>query len=494
MLQLNDISKLRSDVIGFFRFKKFDDSRYLITNDVGMYSFLEKEDFLHFIAGKIDALSSQKKHELAGKKFILDDSYANDMAHMYETKNTFLKQGPALHIMVLTLRCNHACKYCHASIVGEKITGKDMTVEIAQNVVDTIFYSSSNEINIEFQGGEPLLNYEVLKFIVAYARKRAKYLGKHVNFLLITNLSLMDEEKMNYLIDNNVQLSTSLDGDEEVHNSNRTYAKGNSFEKVVYWIDRINTEYKKRGIKNTIGALTTVTKKGLGRWKELVDLYLSLGMKGVFIRPLNPYGFARHNLDELGYTPQEFNEFYDNIIRYITEINKKGTKFREYFTTIYLQKILNNQDPNFVDERSPCGATIGQVAYNYTGKIYTCDEGRMFSEMGDENFQVTTATDNPEENYKNMIDSDVTKSMMQASLLDAMPGYNESVYKPYIGICPVNNYKKTGNIFPNYKHDDRIVISTHVLDYIFSKIEDPEYFSMFQGWVGGNDFNISCDL
>lgn len=72
------------------------------------------------------------------------------------------------------------------------------------------------------------------------------HLAKNVTLALVTNLSLMDEEKMNYLIDHNVHISTSLDGDEVVHNSNRTYKDDNSFEKVTYWIRRINEEYKKR--------------------------------------------------------------------------------------------------------------------------------------------------------------------------------------------------------------------------------------------------------
>ncbi len=65
----------------------------------------------------------------------------------------------------------------------------------------------------------------------------------------------------------------------------------------------------------------------------------------------------------------EFIEFYIHSMEYILELNKKGIGFREQLSSIYLAKILTADDPNFLDERSPCGACIGQVAYNYDGKI-----------------------------------------------------------------------------------------------------------------------------
>jgi len=78
------------------------------------------------------------------------------------------------------------------------------------------------------------------------------HLKKSLQLALVSNLTLMDEEKLSYLIDNGVYISTSLDGDEEVHNYNRTFLGGNSFEKVTYWIKRINEEYKKRNIEQKV--------------------------------------------------------------------------------------------------------------------------------------------------------------------------------------------------------------------------------------------------
>ncbi|OIO76819.1 His-Xaa-Ser system radical SAM maturase HxsB [Candidatus Gracilibacteria bacterium CG1_02_38_174] len=493
MMNLEKIKALRNDTIGFFRFKKFDADTYLITNDIAKYSFLTGKEFSDFIAGKL--VSGEKYEELKSRKFIKDANYEQDMTVGFAKKNQFLAYGPVLHIIVTTLRCNHKCQYCHAAVAPMTAKDMDMTEETAKKVVDTIFYTSSPDLTIEFQGGESLVNWDIVKYVVEYAETKMVHLAKNVTFALVTNLSLMDEEKLQYLLDHNIQISTSLDGDEETHNFNRTFKDGNSFEKVTYWIRRINAEYEKRGLKNKIGALLTVTKKTLPRYKEVIDTYVNLGLDSIFLRPLNPYGFAAADLEKLGYAPEEFIEFYKSSMDYILELNKKGVTIRENLSAIYLSKILTDKDPNYLDERSPCGACIGQVAYNYDGKIYSCDEGRMLARMGDDNFLMTEVKDSGEATYKEMIESETTKVMVQASTLDGLPGYNDSVYKSYIGVCPIHSYKTSGNLIPNYSKDHKKFLDYAVLDYIFSRLRNNNDKSIFEKWLGmeNNTVTSQCE-
>lgn len=77
--------------------------------------------------------------------------YEDNMATIYNAKNRFLAYGPTLHMIVTTLRCNHKCKYCHAAVAPMTAKDMDMTREIAEKVVDTIFYTSSPGLTIEFQ-------------------------------------------------------------------------------------------------------------------------------------------------------------------------------------------------------------------------------------------------------------------------------------------------------------------------------------------------------
>ena len=480
MLDLEKIKKIDKNT-GFFRFKKFWKD-YLITNDIAKYSFLTKGEFGDFIAWKI--VDWEKYNELLKGWFIKNKEYEVMMAKKYSRKNLFLSYGPSLHIIVTTLRCNHKCQYCHAAVAPMSAKEMDMTEETAKKVVDTIFYTSNPDLTIEFQGWEALVNWDVVKYIIEYAKIKAIHLKKNIRFALVTNLTLMDEDKLKYLLDNNVWLSTSLDWDEETHNFNRTFKDWNSFEQVIYWIKRINEEYKKRGVNQKIGALLTVSKKTLSKYKEVIDTYVELGLDWIFLRPLNPYGFAAVDLKKLGYSIEEFIDFYEKSMNYILELNKKWTSFKEALSSIYLSKILTDDDPNYLDERSPCWACIGQVAYNFDGKIYSCDEWRMLGRMWDDNFLMTEVKEDWWETYKAMIESDTTNIMVQASTLDWLPWYNDSVYKPYIWVCPIHSYKTSWNIIPNYAKDHKKVLDYKVLDYLFKNIKIYKNKKVFEEWLG----------
>jgi len=134
----------------------------------------------------------------------------------------------------------------------------------------------------------------------------------------------MDEEKLTWLLDNGVDICTSLDGDKRTHNWQRTYKDGDSFDRVTHWMGRINEENEKRGRKGyKIGALATWTKPGLKNYKNIVDTYIDLGLHTIGLRWLNPYGFAAAERDTLEYSLDEYFEFYKNAMDYILEKNKE---------------------------------------------------------------------------------------------------------------------------------------------------------------------------
>jgi len=501
LLSKSLIEKLDTKKLWFFRFKKLDDETILITNDIWAYSYLTNDEFKDFIVWW-ETLSEEKKSELSFKKFFKDTSYyESDFKYEYGTKNSFLAFWPILHIMIITLRCNHKCKYCHAAAAPMTAKELDMTEEIAKKTIDTMFFSTSPEITIEFQWWEPLVNWSVIKYSVEYANKKAKELWKKVNFCLVTNLSLMTEDKLEYLLENEVDISTSLDWTEEVHNYNRTYKEWNSYENVIKWIEKINARYKticsdmNLWFEKKMGAMLTVTKKTLENYKEVIDCYIENGMDWIFIRPLNPYGFAAADLKKLWYTTEEFLDYYRKSMDYIIEVNKNWKLLREHFSSIYLWKIMRPRDPNFLDDRSPCGASIWQVAYNFDGKIYTCDEWRMLWRMWIDEFQIWEVWENTQEVYENMITSDNTNIMVQSSTLDWMPGYNDSVYKPYIWLCPIHNFKHRDTVYPNYSLDPKKQISYWVIDYLFKKMKDPEVKEIFKKWVREPDRAVwKCDV
>jgi uncharacterized protein len=131
--------------------------------------------------------------------------------------------------------------------------------------------------------------------------------------------------------------------------------------------------------------------------------------------------------------------------------------------------------------RSPCGAGIGQMAFDYDGKIFTCDEGRMARRMSHDNFMIGEVDDN---DYNRLIDNEVVKTMCLASSLDNHAGCQDCVYKPYCGVCPLANYIECGTIFPQLSNTLRCRINKGIFDYIFLKIGNKKYRTVFESWLG----------
>ena len=151
-----------------------------------------------------------------------------------------------------------------------------------------------------------------------------------------------------------------------------------------------------------------------------------------------------------------------------------------------MTKILTPDDPNYMDIRSPCGAGIGQIAYNYDGSIFTCDEGRMVYQMGDEVFKIGSINNMT---LKDVVTHDTVKTIAMASTLDSIPGCATCAYKPYCGTCPVYNYQEQGNIFPQNPTNQRCVIYMGVQDRLFKHLmdENEEVKNIFYRWVEVKD-------
>lgn len=482
-LDINRVQYSDTEWLAYFRFKKFDTDLYLITNDIGRYQFLTEEEFGLLLEGKVE--------QTASYPFLLENGFLKTQdfvevseAHMRE-KMSFLSIGPSLHMMVISLRCNHKCKYCHAAVAPEDAMEYDMSLETAKNCVDVIMASSSVDLMIEFQGGEPLLNWQVLQDIVVYARKEAKKKSKKIGFAVVTNLTLMTEDKLAWLIENGVNICTSLDGTELTHNQNRTGYKGNSFEKVRYWIKRINEEYA-RLKKGKMWALLTSTKETLPYYKEIIDSYIELGLDLIFLRWLNPYGFASGQMEQLGYSQEERLDFYEKSLDYIIEQNKKWWAFREYMTEMYLKKIFDPSDPWFMDVRSPTWLISGGLAYNYDGKIYASDESRMLGRLGDESFLLWEFEESGDKTYERIMSSAISTNIIQSSILEGLPGYSDHVYKPYIWVDIINNHKLTGSVYQPFKKDTKTQIQIAMLDIIFQRLRNPEVRKIFLSWVDNN--------
>jgi hypothetical protein len=136
------------------------------------------------------------------------------------------------------------------------------------------------------QGGEPLLNFPLIEHIVLAAKSARS--DKKIDFVIASNLALLTDEHLAFCKSHDLLLSTSLDGPADLHNKNRPRPGGNSHELAVRGIRRAQEFLG----KDRVSALMTTTERSLSRVTDIIDEYLCLGLDGIFLRPLSPYGFA----------------------------------------------------------------------------------------------------------------------------------------------------------------------------------------------------------
>ncbi|WP_373079847.1 His-Xaa-Ser system radical SAM maturase HxsB [Fusobacterium varium] len=462
--------------LNFFNFKENENDVFL-TNDFGNFIFLNKKDFYDLINHKLNNLNSCY-FDLLKLGFIYEnkENFLIKFTDKLKKNKNYLFSRTKLHIFALTNKCNLGCIYCQAKSSNSK--NKMMSREDALKFVNIALSSSEQNLDFEFQGGEPTLNFQRLKDIFYYSEKNKN--DKIIKYNLVTNLYSISDKEIDFLVDNNISISTSIDGNSQIHNFNRISLCNNSFENLKANFLKIKNKYIEKNLTPNIGAIQTTTKKSLPYAKEIIDTFLELGLDGIFLRPLSPIGNSILNWNKIGYTPEEFLKFYKEVLAYIINLNKNGISFKENNTVLFLKRIFQNDKLNYMELRSPCGAVIGQMAYNYDGNIYSCDEGRMLKELEDESFKIG----NSNSNFNELIENPISKSLLASSCLEAIPSCQSCAYQPYCGTCPVYNYVSQKNIFGKQPENYRCKINSGILDHIFSILKNnTEESSIIISWL-----------
>lgn len=458
--------------LNYFNFKENENS-YLITNDLGKYMFISKDDFADMVKKK--KLNLDLSKNLIEKGFIFEENeevFATNQAMQLRKEKEYLFVSTTLHIFVVSKNCNFSCIYCQAGNLNQNNNYK-MSKETAKKAVDVALQSPNNYLAFEFQGGEPLTNFDVIKYIVEYSKSVCG--NKKIEYNLVSNLTLLTDEMIEFFVRNNVSICTSIDGNKDLQNINRPYINKDSYCETVKQIKKL----QEKNIK--VNAIETTTKYSLKKYKEIVDEYINLGLESIFVRPLTKLGKADNNWKNVGYESEEFIYFYKEILDYIIQKNKQGFFLSEGHSNIFLRKILLNEPVNYMELRSPCGGAIGQLAYYYDGNIYTCDEGRMLAEMGDDSFKLGNVYENT---YKDLMQSDCTKTMCISSCIECLPYCNSCAYMPYCGTCPVINLAQDNNIFAQNPKEYRCKIYSGILDILFNYIEnEPDIVDVFKTWI-----------
>ena len=476
-----------------FQYKRWDRDTFLIVNECGDYNFIGYDDFSSFIGHKLSTdrsifLDLKSKHFLAENDL---PTAIELMANKYRTRKSFLRDFTSLHMLVVTLRCNQNCEYCQVSAETDQAYQFDMSVTVAEKIIDRIFEGPSNNIKIEFQGGEPTLNWPAVVASVEKAENLNRKYRKNLDFVICSNLTKIDKEKLHYLNSHNVSISTSLDGNQTEHNKNRIMR--NNKDTYELFEQNLKTARDICG-NNSVSALMTTTNANIDNFSGVVDEYIKLGFKGVFFRSLNPYGLAAENRSYLGYTIEKWLDSYSKALDYIIQINLSGTYFVEYFASLFLTRILTPFSTGFVDLQSPSGAGIAGAIYDFNGDVFPADEARMLARMGDDYFLMGNVFHN---SFKEIFNGKKIREIILQSNVETLPMCASCVYQAYCGADPIRNYLETGDIVGQRPESEFCKKNMGVFDLLFEKLKNAkdEELDVFWSWITRRSLEeVRCEV
>lgn len=356
----------------------------LVYDVIALYEQLNRDEIAarlpQYKKEDIDEACDEIEELIKAGQLFTEDVYRDTIVD-FKKRKTVVK-ALCLHI---AHDCNLACKYCFAG-EGEYHGDRSlMSFEVGKKALDFLIANSGNRVNLEvdFFGGEPLMNFQVVKDLVAYGRSREQECNKRFRFTLTTNGLLLDDEVMEFANQEMANVVLSIDGRKEVHDYMRPTRNGKgSYDLVVEKFKKMaelrnQTNYYVRG---------TFTRHNLDFSKDVLHL-ADLGFKQISAEPVvapeeEDYAIRKEDL------PKLFEE-YDSLARAMIDREKQGKGFQFFHFMIDL-----TGGPCLYKRLSGCGSGTEYLAVTPWGDLYPCHQF-----VGMEDFKlgnVDTGIDRPE--------------------------------------------------------------------------------------------------
>lgn len=341
----------------------------------------EEEIVRQFASSEEDGMAEEVRavlsdvEELRADKLLFSEDPFEAIAGNLKTKQSVLK-AICLHV---AHGCNMDCKYCFAG-KGE-YSGKAgmMSLATGKRALDFLVENSGTRrhLEVDFFGGEPLLNWQVCKELVRYGRELEKKHDKIFNFTLTTNGVLLDEDVIEFSNREMGNVVLSLDGRKETHDFMRRDKSGNgTYEKIIERFQRL-AEAREQQQYYMRGTYTAYNKDFAADVLAMADLgFRETSIEPVVSDPDTDYALHEEDL------PLLFEE-YEKLATEMLERKKRGEGFRFYHYTVDL-----TGGPCIYKRVSGCGVGTEYLAVTPTGDLYPCHQF-----VGDDAFKVGTVED-----------------------------------------------------------------------------------------------------
>lgn len=462
-----------------FRRLPWNTSRVLVSNLAGDWLTCAHSDLERAVQGGLDSKEPLFAGFL-GHSLIATEpdrtSFAPLLSQM-RTRKAYLENGPQLHIFVVSLRCHHTCTYCQVSRRPVGDSTFDMANTASSLSVERLFEWPSKDLTIEFQGGEPLLHFDRVRSLTEAIVRRNRTESRNLRFVLASTLHDLTDDQLAFMREHRFVLSTSLDGPEWLHNANRPRPERDSHKRTLDGIDR-----GRRALgEDAVSALTTLTRKSLDHPQAIIDEYRLRGFHTVSLRPLSPYGFAVKTAERSGYPIADFIRFYRIALDYILSINLSGYVLVESYGQLLLSQLLTPFSHGYVDLRSPTGAGLGAIVYDFDGRVYPSDEARMLAAMGDTSFALGTV-DQPVNEW---LSSPAMHRVMAAGVAESLPTCADCAYVSLCGADPIDHYARQKDLIGHRPTSSFCARQMGLFDLFVEKLEtgNREIRDMLEAWA-----------
>ncbi|MBQ9905871.1 MAG: thioether cross-link-forming SCIFF peptide maturase [Oscillospiraceae bacterium] len=359
---VHTVDDLAYDMIALYEQHTKEEVLRQITEKYGSQPEITAED----IAGCYDDITALKEQ---GKLFSPDTF--EPIAGTLKQKTAGVVKALCLHI---AHTCNLNCSYCFASQGKYHGDRAVMSFEVGKQALDFLVANSGTRHNLEvdFFGGEPLMNFQVVKDLVAYARSIEQESGKHFRFTLTTNGLLIDDDVIDFANRECSNVVLSLDGRKEIHDRYRVdYAGSGSWEKIVPKFQKL---VEARGGKNYYmrGTFTHANPDFLEDIKVMLDLgFNELSMEPVVAAEGDPAALTEDDLPIV-------TEQYEKLAALMIQRRKEGKPF-----TFYHYMIDLTGGPCIYKRISGCGSGTEYMAVTPWGDLYPCHQF-----VGEEKFRL----------------------------------------------------------------------------------------------------------
>jgi uncharacterized protein len=271
-------------------------------------------------------------------------------------------------VLNVTSKCNLSCGYCYEygedRIVEATTKPRFMNEETARQSVDFLFTEAgeSPAVNLTFFGGETLLNFKMLKSALAYARERAEPMGKQVNASLTTNATLLREEIIDWIVENDVGVTVSIDGAREQQDKFRVFSNGmGSYDLVVPNIKELLRRHRRR----PVGARVTLTGQNLDVASIYRHLYEELGFWEVGFAPVTTSWQREYAIEDEGF--RQLLSGFQTLAAEFLDAALAGRRHGFSNVRDTLEEIHKGMSKAY-----PCGAGLGLMGVATNGDVALC--------------------------------------------------------------------------------------------------------------------------